>query len=77
LARHRIDLRTTPIAQAQCGEEKVIGARAVHIVTADDTEVIIPHAVLWSVCFFNASSGTQSLFGVTNCHLRADHDAPL
>ena len=29
------------------GEVKAIGMRAVHIVTADDTEVIIPHAKLW------------------------------
>ena len=56
------------------GEVKAIGARAVHIVTADDTEVIIPHARLWSTSVFNASGGNQSLLCVTNFYLRADHD---
>ncbi len=56
------------------GEVTTIGTRAVHIVTADDTEVIIPHARLWSSSVFNASSGNQSLLCVTNFYLRADHD---
>jgi small conductance mechanosensitive channel len=56
------------------GEVKAIGARAVHIVTADDTDVIIPHAKLWSTSVFNASSGKQSLHCVTNFYLHADHD---
>src|SRR6266853_6556406 len=30
------------------GEVKAIAGRAVHLVTADDTEVIIPHSRLWS-----------------------------
>src|SRR5713226_6248800 len=56
------------------GEVKAIGIRAVHIVTADDTEVIIPHARLWSTSVFNASGGKQSLLCVTNFYLRANHD---
>ena len=56
------------------GEVKAIGTRAVHIVTADDTEVIVPHARLWSTSIFNASSGKQSLLCVTNFYLEADHD---
>lgn len=56
------------------GEVKTIGTRAVHIMTADDTEVIIPHARLWSASVFNASSGSQSLLCVTNFYLHADHD---
>ena len=56
------------------GEVKTIGTRAVHIVTADDTEVIIPHARLWSTSVFNASSGSQSLLCVSNFYLNADHD---
>ncbi|HEY5237035.1 MAG TPA: mechanosensitive ion channel domain-containing protein [Rhizomicrobium sp.] len=56
------------------GEVKTIGMRAVHIVTSDDTEVIIPHAKLWSTSVFNASSGSHSLLCVTNFYLRADHD---
>ena len=56
------------------GEVKTIGTRAVHIVTADDTEVIIPHARLWSTSVFNASSGNRSLLCVANFYLDADHD---
>jgi small-conductance mechanosensitive channel len=56
------------------GEVKAIGTRAVHIVTADDTEVIVPHSRLWSVAVFNASSGSRSLLCVTNFYLNADHD---
>ena len=56
------------------GEVKTIGTRAVHIVTADDTEIIIPHKKLWSSSISNASSGKQSLLCVTNFYLHADHD---
>jgi small-conductance mechanosensitive channel len=56
------------------GEVKTIATRAVHIVTADDTEVIIPHARLWSTSVFNASSGNHSLLCVANFYLHADHD---
>ncbi len=56
------------------GEVRAIGTRAVHIVTADDTEVIIPHARLWSTSVFNASGGKQSLLCVTDFYLHADHD---
>jgi small conductance mechanosensitive channel len=56
------------------GEVKAIGTRAVHLVTADDTEVIIPHARLWSTSVFNASGGKPSLLCVTDFYLHADHD---
>ncbi len=56
------------------GEVTAIGTRAVHIVTADDTEVIIPHAKLWSASVHNASGGKQSLLCVANVYLHADHD---
>jgi small-conductance mechanosensitive channel len=56
------------------GEVTVVGTRAVHLVTADDTEVIIPHSRLWSKSVYNASSGKRSLLCVTNFYLRADHD---
>jgi len=48
----------------------------VHIVTAEDTEVIIPHAKLWSAKVSNASGGRRSLLCVANFYLNADHDAP-
>jgi small conductance mechanosensitive channel len=56
------------------GEVKAIGTRAVHFVTADDTEVIIPHSRLWSTSVFNASGGKQSLLCVTDFYLNANHD---
>ncbi len=56
------------------GEVKTIGTRAVHIVTADDTEVIIPHARLWTAPIANDSSGSRSLLTVTHFYLDADHD---
>ena len=57
------------------GELKSIGARAVRIVTPDDTEVIIPHLRLWSSSIFNATSGNRSLLCVADFYLHPDHDA--
>ncbi len=59
------------------GEVKSIGARATRIVTADDTEVIIPHTRLWAANIFNASSGNRSLLCVADFYLHPDHDAAL
>ncbi|MBI3272569.1 MAG: mechanosensitive ion channel [Planctomycetes bacterium] len=59
------------------GEVKAIGTRAVHLVTPDDTEVIIPHSRLWSSSVFNATSGNRSLLCVAEFHLHADHDAGI
>lgn len=56
------------------GEVTAIGARAVHIVTADDTQVIVPHARLWSSSVSNASGGKRSLLCATSFYLHADHD---
>ncbi|MDA8093478.1 MAG: mechanosensitive ion channel [Betaproteobacteria bacterium] len=56
------------------GEVTVIGTRAVHLVTADDTEVIIPHAKLWSTSLFNATGGQHSLLVVAEFFLHPDHD---
>jgi small conductance mechanosensitive channel len=56
------------------GEVKAIGTRAVHIVTADDTEAIVPHAKLWSSSVFNASGGKPGLLCVTGFYLHPDHD---
>ena len=59
------------------GEVKSIGARATRIVTADDTEVIIPHTRLWAANIFNASSGNQSLLCVADFYLDPNHDAAV
>ena len=57
------------------GEVKSIESRAVHIVTPDDTEVIIPHSRLWSANIFNATSGNRSLLCVADFYLHPEHDA--
>lgn len=56
------------------GEVKFIGVRAVHIVTADDNEVIIPHYRFWSKKISNATNGSRSLLCVTDFYLHPDHD---
>ena len=56
------------------GEVKTIGTRAVRMVTGDDTEVIIPHAMLWTNRVSNASGGKHTVLTVTHFYLVADHD---
>ena len=48
------------------GEVKFIGVRAVHIVTADYNEVIIPHYQIWSKKISNATNGSHSLLCVVD-----------
>ena len=59
------------------GEVKSIRGRALRLVTADDTEVIIPHSRLWSSSIFNATSGNRSLLCVADFYLDPDHDAAM
>lgn len=59
------------------GEVKLIGVRAVHIVTAYDNEVIIPHSWLWSKKISNATSGGHSVLCVADFYLHPDHDAQV
>ena len=56
------------------GEVKFIGVRAVHIVTADDNEVIVPHYQIWFKKISNATSGSHSLLCVADFDLHPDHD---
>jgi small conductance mechanosensitive channel len=57
------------------GEVKSIASRAVHLLTADDNEVIIPHSRLWSASIVNASSGNNSVLCIASFYLHPDHDA--
>lgn len=57
------------------GEVKFIGIRAVHLVTADDNKVIIPHSRIWTTGVINASSGAHIILCVTDFYLHPDHDA--
>ncbi len=57
------------------GEVKSMAGRAIHLVTADDTEVIIPHSRLWSASVFNSTSGSRGLLCIANFYLHPDHNA--
>ena len=57
------------------GEVKFIGVRAVHLVTAYDNEVIVPHYQFWSKKISNATSGSHSVLCVADFYLHPDHDA--
>ena len=57
------------------GEVKLIGLRAVHIVTPYDNEVIILHSRLWSAGISNATSGGHTVLCVADFYLHPDHDA--
>lgn len=59
------------------GEVKLIGLRAVHIVTPQDNEVIIPHSRLWSAAISNATSGGHTVLCIADFYLHPDHDAQL
>jgi len=57
------------------GEVKSIDLRATRIVTADDTEVIVPNSRIWSGSIANATSGHRSVLCVAEFYLHPDHDA--
>ncbi len=57
------------------GEVKSIELRATRIVTADDTEVIVPNSRTWLGNVANATSGRRSLLCVAGFYLHPDHDA--
>lgn len=59
------------------GEVKLISLRAVHIVTPDDNEVIIPHYRFWTKKVSNSTSGNKSLMCVANFYLHPDHDGQV
>ncbi|MGH2359109.1 MAG: mechanosensitive ion channel family protein [bacterium] len=56
------------------GAVNFIGVRAVHIVTAYDNEVIVPHYQFWSKKISNATSGSHSVLCVADFYLHPDHD---
>ena len=57
------------------GEVKAIELRATRLVTADDTEVLVPNSRIWSGSIANATSGQRSLLCVAEFYLHPDHDA--
>ena len=57
------------------GEVVAIGARAVRLVTADDTEVTVPHTKLCGASIHNATSGNHNLLCIVNFYLHPDHAA--
>jgi small-conductance mechanosensitive channel len=59
------------------GEVKSIELRATRIMTADDTEMIVPNSKIWSGSIANATSGQRSLLCVAEFYLHPDHDASV
>ena len=57
------------------GEVRLIGFRAVKIVTPDDTAVIIPHSKIWNSSVQNANDGKLELLCVAEFYLHPEHDA--
>lgn len=63
--------------QGAYGEVRSIGMRAVHLVTLDDTEVIVPHAAIWASPVFNATSGLHTVQCAADFYLHPEHDGLL
>lgn len=59
------------------GEVRSIGLRSVRIVTLEDTEIIVPHSVIWASPVFNATSGNHTVLCVAEFFLHPDHDGLL
>jgi len=57
------------------GEVTSIASRAVHLRTADDSQVIVPHSRFWSESIVNSTQGTHSVLCVANFYLDPNHDA--
>jgi small conductance mechanosensitive channel len=57
------------------GEVTAIASRAVHLRTADDSQVIIPHSRFWSESIVNSTGGNHSVVCVANFYLDPNHDA--
>jgi len=56
------------------GEVRSINLRCVRVITADDTEVVIPHLRIWNDAVYNATSGSSSLLCVAEFYLDPNHD---
>lgn len=59
------------------GEVRLIGFRAVKIVTPDDTAVIIPHSKIWNSSIQNANDGQLELLCVAEFYLHPEHNAGM
>ncbi|MCB1943837.1 MAG: mechanosensitive ion channel [Candidatus Accumulibacter sp.] len=57
------------------GEVRHVGMRTVQILTADDTQVSIPHLRLWNDPIANANCGRPQLQCVADFYLHPEHDA--
>ena len=56
------------------GEVQSTNLRTVQILTPDDTQVTIPHTVLWDTPVYNANCGSTRLQCVAHFYLLPDHD---
>lgn len=59
------------------GEIILINPRAIHLLTSEDNEVVIPNYQLWTKKVSNATSGNRSMLCVADFYLHPDHDGFL
>lgn len=57
------------------GEVVHVGLRALQINTADDNNVTVPHATLWTDAVVNGNDGARTLQCVAEFYVAPDHDA--
>ncbi len=56
------------------GEVQSLGLRTARLKTPDDTEVSVPHGLIWTQPVHNANSGARDLMCVADFYLDPDHD---
>ncbi|MCC7335052.1 MAG: mechanosensitive ion channel [Pirellulaceae bacterium] len=59
------------------GEVKVVGMRALSLVTPSDDVITIPHKKLWEQNISNSNDGQRTLMCVTHFYLTPDHSPAL
>ncbi len=59
------------------GEVKVVGMRALSLVTPSDDVITVPHKKLWDQNISNSNDGQRTLMCVTNFYLEPSHAAEL
>jgi small conductance mechanosensitive channel len=56
------------------GEVILINPRAVHLLTSEDDEIIVPNYQLWTKKLANSTSGNRHMMCVANFYIHPDHD---
>jgi small conductance mechanosensitive channel len=56
------------------GEVILINPRAIHLLTSEDDEIIIPSYQLWTKKLSNSTSGNRQMMCIANFYIHPDHD---